>query len=57
MMKNIVSYLSRGSKMTHLILSRLKKMNRAYWSTVGLLLALMLLTAWIGLHTFAYLNL
>lgn len=43
--------------MTHLILSRLKNMNRAYWSTVGLLLALMLLTAWIGLHTFAYLNL
>ena len=43
--------------MTHLILSRPKKMNRAYWSMVGLLLALMLLTAWIGLHTFAYLNL
>lgn len=43
--------------MTHLILSRPKKMNRAYWSTVGLLLALMLLTTWIGLHTFAYLNL
>ncbi len=31
--------------MTHLILSRPKKMNRAYWSMVGLLLALMLLTA------------
>lgn len=43
--------------MTHLILSRPKKMNRAYWSTIGLLLAWLLLTAWIGLHTFTYLNL
>lgn len=43
--------------MTHVVLSRPKKSNRAYWSMVGLLLALMLLTAWIGLHTFAYLNL
>ncbi|GHV97251.1 hypothetical protein lacNasYZ03_14010 [Lactobacillus nasalidis] len=43
--------------MTHLILTRPKKMKQAYWSTVGIVLALMLATAWIGLHTFAYLNL